>query len=103
MTIPTTSPNNIFSICAQYMLHYMKTLQEWFGPAKWNSMPLAKMAAAYLQDFHMSASVLDYKPSHIACCCLSVAFQTYGVQVPLTDDYDENTVWYSVRLNCLSF
>lgn len=80
------------------MLHYMKSLQDWFGINTWNSLPVAKMAAAYLQDFHSSPAILDYKASHIACCCLSLSFQTYGVQVPLTDDYDEDTVWYSVSL-----
>lgn len=27
----------------------MKSLQEWFGPNVWNSMPIAKTAAAFLQ------------------------------------------------------
>lgn len=75
----------------------MKTLQDWFGSTVWNSMPIAKTSAGFLQDFHQNSAILDYKPAHIAICCLSLAFQTYGVQVPLTDDYDENTVWYSVR------
>lgn len=74
----------------------MITLQSWFGPKKWAALPVAKAAAGFLQDFHSSAAILDYKPSHIACCALSLAFQTYGVQVPLTDEFDENTVWYSV-------
>lgn len=78
------------------MLYYMKTLQEWFGPAQWKSLPIAKTSAGYLQDFHMSSAILDYDATHIAICCLSLALQTYGVQVPLTDDFDEETVWYSV-------
>ena len=81
------------------MLHYMKSLQDWFGQCAWNALPIAKCAASYLQDFHNVPDILDYKPSHIAICCLSLAFQTYGVQVPLTDDYDENTIWYSVIIN----
>lgn len=84
------------------MLHYIKTLQEWFNPTVWNSFPIAKTAAACLQDFHHSASILDYKASHIAICCLSIAFETYGIQVPLTEDFDENTIWYRVSF-LLSF
>lgn len=80
----------------KYMLHYIKSLQEWFSPNVWNSLPIAKTAAASLQDFHFSPAILDFKPSHIAICCLSIAFQTYGVQVPLTDEFDESTIWYSV-------
>lgn len=93
---------HIFSwlMVSQYMLHYMITLQSWFGAKTWSALPVAKKAAGYLQDFHSSAAVLDYKASHIACCALSLAFQTYGVQVPLTDEFDENTVWYSVSVHC---
>lgn len=80
------------------MLYYMKTLQEWFGPTQWKSMPIAKISAGFLQDFHMTSAILDYEPTHIAICCLSLAFQTYGIQVPLTEDFDEETVWYSVSV-----
>lgn len=78
------------------MLHYMKTLQEWFSPSIWSTLPVARTAAACLQDFHHSAAILDYKPSHIAVCCLSIAFETYGIQVPLTEEFDETTIWYNV-------
>lgn len=74
----------------------MKTLQEWFGATVWNSMPIARSAAGFLQDFHLSPAILDYPPSHVAVCCLSIAFETYGVQVPLTDDFDSATIWYNI-------
>lgn len=86
----------------KYLLHYLKSLQGWFHPTEWNSMPIAKTAAACLQDFHHSAAILDYKPSHIAICCLSVAFETYGAQVPLTDDFDEAIIWYNIFCKDLS-
>lgn len=79
------------------MLHYMLSLKEWFGPNVWNSMPVAKTAASFLHDFHASPYILDYSPSDIAICCLLLTFQIYGIQVPLTDDFDENGVWYRVR------
>lgn len=84
------------------MLHYMKSLQDWFGQSVWNSMPVAKTAASFLQDFHSISSILDYKPSHIAICCISLSLQTYGIQVPITDDFDDNTIWYSVSF-CFIF
>lgn len=76
----------------------MKSLQEWFGSNVWNSNPVAKASAAFLQDFHHSPIILNYKPSHIAICCLSLALQTYGVHVPSTDDNDESSIWYSVSI-----
>lgn len=75
----------------------MLSLKEWFGPNVWNSMPVAKTAASFLHDFHASPYILDYSPSDVAICCLLLTFQIYGVQVPLTDDFDENAVWYRVR------
>ncbi|XP_037926804.1 cyclin-Q [Hermetia illucens] len=86
----------------KYMLYYMKSLQDWFGSTKWNSLPIAKTAAAFLQDFHHNPAILNYKPSHIAICCLSLALQTYGVQVPLTDENDDSTVWYNVFVKDLT-
>jgi len=80
----------------KYMLHYMLSLKEWFGPNVWNSMPIAKTAASFLHDFHASPDILVFSPSDVAICCLLLTFQIYGVQVPLTDDFDENTVWYRV-------
>jgi len=86
----------------KYMLHYMLSLKEWFGTNVWNSMPIAKTAASFLHDFHASPDILNYSPSDIAICCLLLTFQIYGVQVPLTDDFDENTVWYRVFSKSLS-
>ncbi|XP_055606476.1 cyclin-Q [Uranotaenia lowii] len=86
----------------KYMLHYMKSLQDWFGVKEWNALPVAKTAASYLQDFHHSPKILDHKPDHVAVCCLALAFQTYGVQVPLNDEIDEVNAWYNVFCKDLS-
>lgn len=66
-------------------------------------MPVAKTAASFLHDFHASPYILDYSPSDIAICCLLLTFQIYGIQVPLTDDFDENGVWYRVSLSETSY
>lgn len=84
----------LFLLAVQYLLYYMKTLQDWVGTDVWNSVPIAKTAASYLQDFHHSSNILKYKPTHVAIGCLSLALQTYGVQVPLTDESDEASMWY---------
>lgn len=80
----------------KYMLHYMKSLQDLFGAKEWHSMPVARAAASFLQDFHHSPKILQFKPAHIAICCLALAFQVYGVQVPITDGTDESLQWYNV-------
>lgn len=79
----------------KYLLHYMKFLADWFGPVVWSSMPIAKTAAGFLQDFHHSPDILLYKPAHVAVCCLSLALQIYGVQVPVRTDQDiDPEQWY---------
>ncbi|XP_026461650.1 cyclin-Q [Ctenocephalides felis] len=80
----------------KYMLHYLKSLQDWFSPSVWSTMPIAKTAAAFLQDFHHSPAILDYAAPHIAIACLSLALQIYGARVPLCDNNDDNGVWYHV-------
>lgn len=80
----------------KYMLHYMKSLQDWFGVKEWNALPVARMAASYLQDFHHSTKIIEHQPDHIAVCCLALAFQTYGIQVPLTDELDDVSAWFNI-------
>lgn len=71
----------------------MKQLADWFGPT-WSSTPVAKTAAGFLQDFHHSPDVMLHKPCQIAVCCLSLALQIYGIQVPVGPDMDPER-WYS--------
>lgn len=75
----------------QFLLHYMKLLADWFGPV-WTSMPIAKTAAGFVQDFHHSPDIMSFKPAHIAVCCLSLALQIYGIQVPARCEDPEQ--WY---------
>lgn len=78
----------------KYMLHYLKSLEGWVGKNIWNSVPLARTSAAFLQDFHHDPSVLDYEPQHIAIACISLATQCLGMKLPLMEENDE--AWYSV-------
>uniref|UniRef100_A0A182KA64 Cyclin-Q n=1 Tax=Anopheles christyi TaxID=43041 RepID=A0A182KA64_9DIPT len=80
----------------KYMLHFMKSLQDLFGAKEWHSMPVARAAASFLQDFHHSPKIIEYKPAHTAVCCLALAFQVYGVPVPLMDEMDDNNPWYNI-------
>lgn len=75
---------------------------EWCGQTDWNKYPIAKTSAAFLQDFHHNPAIIRYKPPHIAICCLSLALQTYGISIPLTDESEDGTIWYSVFTKDLS-
>ncbi|GAB0094633.1 cyclin-related protein FAM58A [Sergentomyia squamirostris] len=86
----------------KYMLHYMKSLQGWLGMSVWTNYPIAKTSAAFLQDFHHSPEILNFKPSHVAICCLSLAMQVFGVQVPLTNESDDSTNWYNAFVSDLT-
>lgn len=86
----------IYGFSTKFLLYYMKTLQDWLGSNVWSTVPIAKTAAAFLQDFHHSPKILNHKATHIAICCLSLALQTYGVQVPVTDESDDQSLWYTV-------
>uniref|UniRef100_A0A1B0GC76 Cyclin-Q n=1 Tax=Glossina morsitans morsitans TaxID=37546 RepID=A0A1B0GC76_GLOMM len=92
-----------FDLCFEqphkFLLCYLKTLQDWLGPTIWNSAPVTKIAMSFLQDFHHSPKILDYKVTHVAISCLSLALQTYGIQVPLTNESSESSMWYTPLVN----
>lgn len=79
----------------KYMLHYLRSMEGWLGKDQWNAVPIARTAAAFLQDYHHDASVLEYAPQHIAIACISLALQCYGVRLPLMEDCDDEQ-WYTM-------
>lgn len=79
----------------QYILHYLRSLQAWFGEDEWSKYPVAKTSMALLQDFHHSPAVLDYPTNFIAIACINLALQIYGVVVPLMDECDQ-LPWFNV-------
>ncbi|KAL0278446.1 UNVERIFIED_CONTAM: hypothetical protein PYX00_000266 [Menopon gallinae] len=85
----------------KYMYHYLKTLHGLFTNEEWKKLPLAKSSTAFLQDFHHDPSILEYKPQHVAIAAINLALQVYGVQVPLSDESDNNA-WYNVFVSDLS-
>lgn len=80
----------------KYLMYYLKSLKDWLGEDIWNNIPIAKSSASYLQDFHHSPDILNFQPDEVAACALSLALQTYGVQIPLTDEGDDTQLWYHV-------
>nr|CAI5848621.1 unnamed protein product [Callosobruchus analis] len=85
----------------KFMLHYLKSMEGWIGKEQWESIPIARAAASFLQDFHHDPSILDYDPRHVAVACISLALQCYGVQLPLIEDTDDE-VWYNIFVKDLA-
>lgn len=79
------------------MLHYLRSLQAWFGEEEWSKYPVAKTSMALLQDFHHSPAILDYPPNLIAIACINLSLQIYGVVVPLMDECDQQP-WFNVSI-----
>ncbi|CAG9859755.1 unnamed protein product [Phyllotreta striolata] len=79
----------------KYLLHYLRSMEGWLGKSQWETIPVARASASFLQDFHHDPSILDYNPRHIAIACISLALQCYGVQLPLIEDADDEA-WYNV-------
>lgn len=67
----------------KYMLHYLRSLQGVMSKDMWTTTPLARTAAAFLQDFHHDASILEFEARHVAIACISLSMQCYGVRVPM--------------------
>lgn len=83
----------------RYLLHYLRSLVDWFPVGQWRAVPVARTALAFLQDFHHSPSVLEYRAPHIAVACLTLALHVLGVSVPLASTLDDDAAWYSVRFS----
>ncbi|XP_015111531.1 cyclin-Q isoform X2 [Diachasma alloeum] len=79
----------------KYLLHYLRSLQAWFGEDEWSKYPVAKTSMALLQDFHHIPAILDYPPNLIAIACINLTLQIYGVVVPLMDECDQ-LPWFNV-------
>lgn len=88
---------NNLHVLLQYMLHYLRSLQAWFGEEEWSKYPVAKTSMALLQDFHHSPAILDYPPNLIAIACINLSLQIYGVVVPLMDECDQQP-WFNVSM-----
>ncbi|XP_072388466.1 cyclin-Q [Diabrotica undecimpunctata] len=86
--VSTTHPH-------KFMLHYLRSMEGWLGKEQLESVPVARAAATFLQDYHHDPSILDYDPRHVAISCISLALQCYGIQLPLIEDTDDEA-WYNI-------
>ncbi|XP_068620022.1 cyclin-Q-like [Battus philenor] len=80
----------------RYLLHYLRSLQEWFAESQQSTSKIARTAMAFLQDFHHSSSIADYRAPHVAVACLTLALLVFGVPPPLASTHGDDVAWYSV-------
>lgn len=78
----------------QFLLHYLKYLEDWFDPFTWQSVPLTRTCWALLRDSYHSPLALRYKPQHIAIAVIYMALQCHGVEVPFNRVAD--SPWWKV-------
>jgi len=67
----------------KYLVHYMKTLEEWIGKDEWSKAPIARTAWSLLQDFHHDSAVLTFTPQAMAMSALELSMLTFGCTPPL--------------------
>ena len=68
----------------KYLLHYLKSLKEWFTPDVWERYPIAKKSWSLLQDFYHDPSIISLDKSLISLACIKLALQSFGISVPYT-------------------
>lgn len=78
----------------KYLLHYLKSLKEWFSPEVWERYPVAKTSWSILQDFHHDANVLSVDKAILSLACIKLTLQSYGISVPYSNH--EKQPWHLV-------
>lgn len=86
--------NILFVMSSQFLLHYLKSLQNWFLRKDWENLPIASTSWALLRDSYHSNMCLKYPPEHIAVAVIYLALLCYGAEVPY-NKYAE-TPWWKV-------
>ena len=66
----------------KYLLHYLKSLKEWFSPDVWQRYPVAETSWSILQDFYHDPNVISSDKAIISLACIKLALQSFGIAVP---------------------
>ncbi|KAM4663013.1 cyclin-Q [Discoglossus pictus] len=76
----------------KYLLHYLISTKNWMNRHSWDRTPIATASWALLRDSYHGDLCLRYEAQHIAVAILYFALQCYGVEVPGSDNA-ENQWW----------
>ena len=84
-----------FSHPHKYLLHYLASLKHWISDEVWNKYPIAKTSWSILQDSYHDGRILAIGKPLISAACISIALQSFGIQVPFTSE-TRGKNWYQV-------
>ena len=88
----------LYSQSFQYLVHYLKSLMDWLDPSVVETVPVATTAWALLRDSYHGNLCLRYKPDVMAVSVLYLTLQSYGVEVPCSEEAEDR--WWEVMLFC---
>ncbi len=88
----------------QFLVHYLKSLEDWIGVEELSKIPIARTAWAYCQDFHHDGAILKYEPQAIAVAGIELAMVAFGCSVPLCNaEIGGKNQWQKVSpVSCLT-
>lgn len=96
---PSLSPISLYSYSFQYLLHYLKSLQDWVEPDVWKISNISQITWSILCDSIHIPLILDHQPSHIAIAVIFFGILCTGMQIP---SQGARKTWWEVRqLNLL--
>lgn len=70
----------------KYMLHYLKSLNDWMDPKVLERIPLMRMCWSLLCDLYHGPICLEYKPQHVAIAIINISLQCYALTVPFSEE-----------------
>ena len=85
-----------FEHAHKHLLHYLKSLKEWFSQDVWDKYPIGKTSWSILQDFYHDPQVLVLDKSLISLACIKLALQSYGIAVPYSSGNNKSRSWHLV-------
>lgn len=80
----------------KYLLHYLKSLQDWVGPSMLGHSQVAQLSWSVLQDTFHTPLCLMHQPSQIAVAVLYTALLCSGFVVPPQHRTATQKQWWQV-------
>ncbi|XP_031561533.1 cyclin-Q-like [Actinia tenebrosa] len=75
----------------KYLLHYLKSLQDWVEPDAWRLSQVTQLSWSILRDSYHIPIILKYPPSHVAIAVIYFAILCTGMQVP---SHEAQKTWW---------
>jgi cyclin-Q len=69
----------------------LNIIENWLDDLTISQTPIVKTATSLLQDYYLNPKIIENEPEDIACACIVLTFQIYGLKLPGVEDTD---TWY---------